>query len=110
MGSRMLSCLLTAGAFTLTLVFSYRHYDAAPVTRAAPQPDQGSPVPKDKASNPFGPSSKAPTTSTAAAAPPAPAIAPAEPVQSEPYSTRPVDDGAALVRGDRGAERGSRSR
>jgi hypothetical protein len=93
---RILLCGL--GTFILTLAFSFWHdwrHDAAPVTRAAPQPHKDSLVPAGAvASNPLGPP---------------PAIAPPEAVQSDPYSTPDVDDGTTLARRDRGAERGSRS-
>jgi hypothetical protein len=104
------------GAFILTFAFlSWRdglwRYDAAPVTRAAPQPhtsSQGA-----VASTLFDAPPKA-IAPAAAAAPAATAIAPPEPVQSdpqsEPYPTPAVDNGAMLARRDRGAERDSRSR
>lgn len=109
MERRILLCSLVASVLTLAFVFWYDglRYDAVPATRAAPQPNKGSLVPTSAAaSNPFAP--------TGAAAPPATAIAPPEPVQSEPqtepYSTPDVDEGARLARGNRGAARGPRSR
>jgi hypothetical protein len=54
------------------------------------------------------------TTPTVVPAPIVTAMTPPAPVQSEPqgnpHATPDVDGGAMLVRGDRGAEHGSRSR
>jgi|HubBroStandDraft_1064217.scaffolds.fasta_scaffold00036_86 hypothetical protein len=111
--SRILLCGLVVGTFILTLAFSSWHdglwrSGAAPVTRAAPPTGA-------VASPPFGPTSEAMTTPTAAATPataamnPPPAITTPESVQSEPYSTPDVDNAAMPARRDRGAEHGSRS-
>jgi len=107
---RLLLCGIAA--FILTLAFSFWHderYDAAPATRVAPRPVKGSLA--STGAVPLNPaSSEAMTTPTAAVAPAATAmsqvIAPSGPVQSDPPD---VNDGATLVRRDRGAERGSRS-
>jgi hypothetical protein len=105
---RILLCGLMVGAFILTLTLSSWHdglwrSDAAPVTRAAPNPHEDGLVPRGAVAAP-----------AAAAMNPPRAIAPPEPAQSEPQSepssAPDVDDGERLARRDRGAERGSRSR
>lgn len=107
---RILLCGLTAGALVLTLAFSWRRHDAAPATHGVPETHKDGLVSERAvASNPFGPSLQATTRPDAAAAPAA--VAPAESAQSRPQSEPPpaaVDD--TPVRGDRGAERGARSR
>jgi hypothetical protein len=101
-----------AGAFILTLAFSSWHEglwrsDAAPVTRAAPQPHEDRLAPTVAVgSRPSGPSAPAMATPTAAAAPAAAAM---EPAQSEPDSTSDVDHGEMRARSDRSAERGART-
>jgi hypothetical protein len=105
---RILLCGLVVGAFVLTLAFSSRHddlwrSDAAP-TRAAAQPREAMATPTGEAA-----------PAAAAAMNPPPAIAPPEPVQSEPYSTpefdnRGMENGKMRARTDRAAEHGSRSR
>jgi len=107
---QLLLCGLAA--FILTLAFSLWHdggFDLAPVAHVAPRPAKGSVTSTGAVpSNPF--SSGVLTTRTAAVpaaiamTQPPPVIAPSEPVQSDS-----VDNDAALVRGDRGDERGSRS-
>ena len=117
MDRRTLLCGLMAGTFILTFAFLSWHdrrHDAAPVTRVAPQPHINSLVSKGATvTNSRGPSSQA-MAPTIAAAPAVTAMTPPEPVQGEPqgnpHATPDVDDGAMLVRGDRGAEHGSRSR
>lgn len=97
---------LPVGAFVLTFAFSFRHdwrSDAAPSTRAAARPPEATGARTGEAAP------------AAAAMNPPPAIAPAEPVQSEPYSTHDVDNGEMAnakmrARTDRAAEHGSRSR
>ncbi len=111
MARRLLIC--GVAAFILTLAFSSWHdrrYDAAPVADVVPLPSKGSLVsPGAPPLNP--PSSEAATTPTAAAAP-APAVTAMKPViaPDEPAQSDPVANGATLVRRDRGAEPGSRSR
>lgn len=112
MARRLLLCGLAA--FILTLAFSLWHdgaFDAAPAARVASQPGKGSLA--STGAVPLKPSlSGVLTTPTAAAVPAATAmtqpsvIAPSEPVQGDPPA---IDDDATPVRGDRGAERGSRS-
>ena len=112
MGRPILLCGLIVAAFILTLAFSSWHdglwrSDAAPVTRAVPQLHEDRLVPTVAVgSRPFGPSAAAMATPTAAAAPAAAAM---EPAQSEPYSTPDVDNGDTRARSDRSAERGART-
>jgi len=99
---RILLCGLVVGAFVLTFAFSSRHddlwrSDAAPSTRAAAEVHEALAPPTGEAA-------------PAAAMKPPRAIAPTEPVQSEPSSTPDVDNGERLARRDRAAERGARSR
>lgn len=120
---RLLLCGLTAGAFVLTLAFSYWHEGlwrsgAAPVTRVAPQHHEDRVVPMSPViSNPFPPSHEpAPTaaaSATAAEMNQPPAAVPPESVQgesqSEPDSSPDADNGVMLARRGERAERGSRS-
>jgi hypothetical protein len=107
---RLLLCGLAA--FILTLAFSLWHdgrFDVAPAAAVAPQPGKGSLA--STGAVPLNPSSSGVlTTPTAAAVPAATAVTQpsviVEPVQSDPPD---VDDDATPARGDRGAERGSRS-
>jgi hypothetical protein len=105
---RILLCGLAVGAFfVLTFAFSSWHEglwrsDAAPSTRAVAQPREAMARTTDEAAP------------AAAAMNPSPAIAPPEPVQSEPYSTPDVDNGETengTMRhpSDRAAEHGART-
>jgi len=105
---RILLCGLAA--FTLTLGFYFWHDgragNAAPVTRATPEPYKSSPLePGATAPNPMMPTAAAVPAVTAITPPPV--IAPREPAQIGPDATPDVDE--APARRDRDTERGARS-
>jgi hypothetical protein len=113
---RLLFCGLAA--FMLTLAFSFwqgARHDAAPVTRVAPGPPRFSAVSAGTgASNPTtsAPAAAPATAALASAVPAAAAMPPspsgaARPAEGVPDATPEVEE--VLARGDRGAERGSRS-
>jgi hypothetical protein len=95
--------------FILTLAFTFwhdGHHDAAPVTRAPPEPYKETLVsPGAVASNPTRFAVAAPA---AAVMTPSPAIPPTEIAQGAPDATLDVDDSRS--RSGRAAERGSRAR
>jgi hypothetical protein len=105
----LLLCSLAVGAFVLTFVLSSRYFglwrsDAAPSTGAAARPHETMATPSGEAAP------------AAAAMNPPTAVAPPEPVQSEPASTPDVDnrerenEEMPARRDDRAAEHSARTR